>query len=62
MFGQMVEYWFYTGDDTYNTITSEALLAQVGVNNDYMPSNQTKTEVRMDRHAFPDSGIICSSY
>lgn len=59
MFGQMVEYWFYTGDDTYNKITSEALLAQVGANNDYMPVNQTKTEVRMDRHAFPGSG---SSY
>lgn len=59
MFGQMVEYWFYTGDDTYNKITSEALLAQVGENNDYMPTNQTKTEVRMDWHAFPGSG---SSY
>lgn len=58
MFGQMVEYWFYTGDDTYNNITSEALLAQVGTNNDYMPINQTKTEVRMDRHAIPGSGII----
>lgn len=53
MFGQMVEYWFYTGDDTYNKITSEALLAQVGPSNDFMPPNQTKTEVRMDWHAFP---------
>lgn len=55
MFGQMVEYWFYTGDDTYNNITSEALLAQVGPNNDFMPPNQTKTEVRMDGYAFPVS-------
>ena len=46
MFGQMVEYWFYTGDDTYNDVTTQALLAQVGPNNDYMPPNQTKTEVR----------------
>ena len=45
MFGQLVEYWFYTGDDTYNDITMKGLLAQVGKNNDYMPENQTRTEV-----------------
>jgi hypothetical protein len=45
MFGQMVEYWYYTGDSTYNEVTTQALLAQVGPDNDYMPPNQTKTEV-----------------
>ena len=45
MFGQMVEYWYYTGDDTYNDVVMQALLAQVGPNNDFMPPNQTKTEV-----------------
>ena len=46
MFDQMIHYWFYTGDDTYNDIVTQALLAQVGPDNDYMPPNQTKTEVR----------------
>ena len=45
MFGQMVEYWYYTGDSTYNDVVIQGLLAQVGPNNDYMPPNQTKTEV-----------------
>lgn len=45
MFGQMVEYWYYTGDTTYNEVTTQALISQVGPNNDYMPPNQTKTEV-----------------
>lgn len=45
MFGQMIEYWYYTGDTTYNEVTTQAMLAQVGPNNDYMPPNQTKTEV-----------------
>lgn len=45
MFGQMVEYWYYTGDSTYNDVTTQGLLAQVGPDNDYMPPNQTKTEV-----------------
>ena len=46
MFGQMVEYWYYTGDSTYNDVVTQGLLAQVGPDNDYMPPNQTKTEVR----------------
>jgi len=52
LFGQMVEYWFYTGDDTYNRITSEALLAQIGPGNDYLVPNQTMVEVRMLRRSF----------
>lgn len=42
----MIEYWYYTGDTTYNDVITQGLLAQVGPNNDYMPPNQTKTEVR----------------
>lgn len=45
MFGQMIEYWYYTGDSTYNDVVTQGLLAQVGPNNDFMPPNQTKTEV-----------------
>ena len=47
MFGQMVEYWFYTGDDTYNDVVTQGLLAQASDSNDFMPGNQTKTEVRL---------------
>ena len=45
MFGQMIEYWYYTGDSTYNDVVMEGLLAQIGPNQDFMPPNQTKTEV-----------------
>lgn len=45
MFGQMVEYWFYTGDETYNKVVTQGILAQVGPKNNFMPPNQTKTEV-----------------
>ena len=45
MFGQMIEYWYYTGDSTYNAVVTQGLLAQVGPDNDFMPPNQTKTEV-----------------
>jgi mannan endo-1,6-alpha-mannosidase len=46
MFGEMVEYWYYTGDTTYNAEVKQAMLHQVGENNDYMPANQTKSLVR----------------
>ena len=46
MFGQMIEYWYYTGDATYNDVVTQGLLAQIGPDKDFMPPNQTKTEVR----------------
>ena len=45
MFGKMIEYWYYTGDTTYNAEVQQAMLHQVGDNNDYMPANQTKSLV-----------------
>ncbi|KAI4135139.1 MAG: hypothetical protein LQ347_000927 [Umbilicaria vellea] len=49
MFAEMIEYWFYTGDATYNEVVTQGLLAQVGPDNDYMPPNQTKTEGNDDQ-------------
>ncbi|KAL3418782.1 glycosyl hydrolase family 76 [Phlyctema vagabunda] len=43
MFGAMIDYWYYTGDSTYNDVTTQALLFQVGPEDDYMTPNQTKT-------------------
>lgn len=48
-FGALVDYWYYTGDETYNEITYQALLSQVGDNYDYMPTNQTKSEGNDDQ-------------
>ncbi|KAF2215156.1 glycoside hydrolase family 76 protein [Cercospora zeae-maydis SCOH1-5] len=43
MFGAMVDYWYYTGDDTWNDITTQALQFQVGPGASYMPPNQSKS-------------------
>lgn len=43
MFGAMINYWHFTGDDTYNEVTMQAMMHQVGTNNDYMPTNQTSS-------------------
>lgn len=49
MFGTLIDYWYYTGDDAYNEITTQALLFQTGPEHDYMTPNQTKTEGNDDQ-------------
>lgn len=42
MWGTMVDYWFYTGDDQFNNVTTEALLFQAAApQNSYQPINWT---------------------
>lgn len=43
MFSALIDYWYYTGHSEYNEITMQAMLHQVGKDNDYMPKNQTLT-------------------
>ncbi|KAI9650792.1 hypothetical protein NHQ30_000823 [Ciborinia camelliae] len=49
MFMTLIDYWRYTGDTSYNSIVSEALLFQAGPDADYMPQNQTKDEGNDDQ-------------
>ncbi len=42
MWGTLIDYWYYTGDSTYNDVTMQGMLFQTGVNDDYLPQNQTK--------------------
>ncbi|GKT96420.1 glycosyl hydrolase family 76 protein [Colletotrichum tofieldiae] len=49
LMGTMIDYWYYTGDDTWNEVVTQGLLHQVGKYNDYMPDNQTLTEGNDDQ-------------
>ena len=49
MFGSLLDYYFYTGDDQYNDLVTQGLLFQAGPTNDFMPDNQTKTEGNDDQ-------------
>ncbi|KAF7554044.1 hypothetical protein G7046_g6923 [Stylonectria norvegica] len=49
MFGTLIDYWWITGDETYNNVTTQAMLHQVGKDEDYMPTNQTRTEGNDDQ-------------
>jgi mannan endo-1,6-alpha-mannosidase len=47
----MIEYWYYTGDDSYNDAISRGILNQQGPGHNFEPENQTKTEVRNKKTA-----------
>ena len=42
-FGTMINYWYYTGDTTYNDVVTQAMLHQIGDKENFMPENQTRT-------------------
>lgn len=43
MFNALIDYWSFTGDETYNDITKQGMIHQASDTNNYMPSNQTKS-------------------
>ncbi|KAF2721435.1 glycoside hydrolase family 76 protein [Polychaeton citri CBS 116435] len=49
VFGTMVEYYYYTGDTSYNEATTQALTWQAGEAGTFMPANQTRTEGNDDQ-------------
>lgn len=49
MMGALVEYWYYTKDDSFVDLTKEGLLYQIGDENDYVPRNQSLTEGNDDQ-------------
>jgi mannan endo-1,6-alpha-mannosidase len=62
MMGTLIDYWYYTGDDTYNNLTQQALIFQVGETNDYMPRNQTRTEGNDDQGFWGLSVMSAAEY
>jgi mannan endo-1,6-alpha-mannosidase len=49
MWGLMLDYYHFTGDSSYNNVTIEALLSQVGPEYDYMVPSHVKDEANDDQ-------------
>jgi mannan endo-1,6-alpha-mannosidase len=43
----MVSYWHYTGDASYNNITYNALVSQIGPTGDFVMLSESFDEVRI---------------
>ncbi|KAF2703785.1 glycoside hydrolase family 76 protein [Pleomassaria siparia CBS 279.74] len=37
MFGQLIDYWYYTGDGQYNQLVVDGIQAQIGEDHDFLP-------------------------
>ncbi|KAI2627209.1 glycoside hydrolase family 76 protein [Xylaria nigripes] len=62
LMGALVDYWYYTGDTTYNNITQQGMLHQVGPYNDFMPPNQTLTEGNDDQGFWGMAAMSAAEY
>ena len=51
MFGSLINYWSYTGDTSYNDVVSQALLFQVGPDDNFNPTNQS-SDMGIDDQVF----------
>lgn len=60
--GALIDYWYYTGDTTYNDITQQGMLHQVGPYNDFMPPNQTLTEGNDDQGFWGMAAMSAAEY
>lgn len=49
MSNTLIDYWYYTGDDQYNAITTQALDHRIGEYNAFMPPNQTRSPGNNDQ-------------
>lgn len=43
MWGSLIDYWYYTGDSSYNEIVQQGILHQAGDYNDFMLLNQSNS-------------------
>lgn len=49
MWGAMIEYWYYTGDTSYNDVVTQGIVFQSNAPaNDFMPKNQTTDMVSVE--------------
>lgn len=49
LMGVLIDYWYYTGDSSYNDLATQALQFQASPTEDYMPTNQTQDEGNDDQ-------------
>jgi hypothetical protein len=36
MFGQLIDYWYYTNDTTYNQLVMDGIQAQIGIDKNFV--------------------------
>lgn len=60
--GSLIDYWYYTGDTTYNDIVTQGMQFQASPTRNYMPANQTKSEGNDDQVFWGFAAMTASEY
>lgn len=60
MWGSLIDYWYYTGDTTYNNEIETGVQWQTGVNNDMMPTNWTQSMGNDDQGKLQQDFLVTS--
>jgi mannan endo-1,6-alpha-mannosidase len=60
MWGALLDYWHWTGDDTYNNLTYRSLLFQVGPDKDYKDKNWSRSLGNDDQAFWAMSALIAA--
>lgn len=60
--GALIDYWYYTGDDTYNDVVTQAIQFQASPTLDFMPANQTTDEGNDDQVFWGFAAMTAAEY
>ncbi|KAI1633356.1 glycoside hydrolase family 76 protein [Biscogniauxia mediterranea] len=60
LWGAMIDYWRWTGDDTYNDLVYQAMLFQVGPDRDFMDPNWTASLGNDDQSFWGMSALVAA--
>ena len=60
--GTLIDYWYYTGDPTYNKVVTQALQFQSSPTRNFMPENQTNTEGNDDQAFWAFACMTAAEY
>ncbi|KAL6849484.1 mannan endo-1 [Amphichorda felina] len=62
MMGTLIDYWHFTGDDSYNSLVSQAIIHQAGEDRDLLPMNQTRAMGNDDQGFWGMTAMLAAEY
>jgi len=62
MMGTLIDYWHYTGDDSYNDLVYQAMIHQAGPDRDFLPENQTRAMGNDDQGFWAMTGMLAAEH
>ncbi|KFH47566.1 Mannan endo-1,6-alpha-mannosidase-like protein [Hapsidospora chrysogenum ATCC 11550] len=62
MMGTLIDYWHFTGDDSYNELVQQAIIHQAGRDRDLLPLNQSRAMGNDDQGFWGMTAMLAAEY